>query len=206
LASHTDCRGTSRYNEELSQRRANGVVEYLVQKGINRDRMRPVGYGESEPRNHCNDGISCTEDEHARNRRTEVRILTGIQGASMVYVDGKPNLEAAPENTATATNPAPTKTNVNAPPPAASVMVTSGDADQYYVIVGSFQEEARANTHLQAMQTAGYATAHIVRFPSSPYHSVCIDKFGTRREADTLKRKLDKDNIEAFVRAAPKMQ
>jgi outer membrane protein OmpA-like peptidoglycan-associated protein len=206
LASHTDCRGTSRYNEELSQRRANGVVEYLAQKGINRDRMRPVGYGESEPRNHCNDGISCTEDEHARNRRTEVRILTGIQGASMVYVDGKPNMEAAPENTATATTPAPTKTNVNAPPPAASVMVTSGDADQYYVIVGSFQEEARANTHLQAMQTAGYATAHIVRFPNSPYHSVCIDKFGSRREADILKRKLDKDNIEAFVRAAPKMQ
>jgi len=210
LASHTDCRGTAYYNENLSQRRANGVVEYLVQKGISRDRMRPVGYGESEPRNHCNDGVPCTEDEHARNRRTEVRILTGIQGASMVYVDGKPNLDAT---TATATA-APTtpdkstapKKNVNTPPPAPSVTVTAGDADQYYVIAGSFQEEVRANNHLQTIQTAGYTSAHIVRFPNSPYHSVCVEKFGSRRDADALKRQLDKDKIDAFVRHAPKMQ
>lgn len=210
LASHTDCRGSAHYNESLSQRRANGVVEYLVSRGISRDRMRPVGYGESEPRNHCNDGVPCTEEEHGRNRRTEVRILTGIQGASMVYVDGKPNLDATAaiaEAPAPAGNGAAPKKNVNAAPPAAApVTVTAGDTDQYYVIAGSFQEEARANNHLQAMQAAGYDTAHIVRFPNSPYHSVCIEKFGSRKEADALKRQLDKNKIEAFVRAAPKMQ
>lgn len=85
LASHTDSRGNERYNQDLSQRRANGVVDYLVSRGIDRNRLKPTGYGESELRNRCTDGVSCTEQEHARNRRTEVRILTGLQGAS-VYI------------------------------------------------------------------------------------------------------------------------
>jgi len=212
LASHTDCRGTAKYNEDLSQRRANGVIEYLAQKGISRDRMKPVGYGESEPRNHCNDGVPCTEVEYARNRRTEVRILTGIQGASVVYVDGKTSYETPTEGGGkapagagiTPPNTSPKK-NVNTPPPS-TVTVSSGDLDQYYVVAGSFQEESRANNHLQTMQAAGYASAQIVRFPNSPYHSVCVDKFASRREAETLKRQLDKDKIEAFVRAMPKTQ
>ncbi|MCB0577008.1 MAG: OmpA family protein, partial [Saprospiraceae bacterium] len=91
LASHTDCRGNDQYNQQLSQRRANGVVDYLESQGITRARLRPVGYGESEPRNKCRDGVTCTEQEHARNRRTEVRILAGVQGAAMVYVDGQIN-------------------------------------------------------------------------------------------------------------------
>ncbi|HNE30636.1 MAG TPA: SPOR domain-containing protein, partial [Saprospiraceae bacterium] len=93
----------------------------------------------------------------------------------------------------------------NTPPPA-TASIAAGDQDQFFVVAGSFAEEARANNHLQAMQAAGYATAHIVNFPNSPYHSVCIDKFATRREAETLKRQLDKDKIEAFVRAMPKTQ
>lgn len=212
LASHTDCRGTSRYNQDLSQRRADGVVEYLVQKGISRDRLRPVGYGESEPRNQCVDGASCTEQEHARNRRTEVRILTGIQGASMVYVDGKASYgtDNANPNTSTAGAPAqpPAKTNVNtAPPPASNpVSVSSGDLDQYFVVAGSFLEEERANNHMQTLIAAGYSNVQIVRFPNSPYHSVCVDKFSTRKDADALKRKLDRDKVDAFVRAVPKAQ
>lgn len=212
LASHTDCRGTSRYNQDLSQRRADGVVEYLVQKGISRDRLRPVGYGESEPRNQCVDGASCTEQEHARNRRTEVRILTGIQGASMVYVDGKASYgtDNANPNTSTAGAPAqpPAKTNVNtAPPPASNpVSVSSGDLDQYFVVAGSFLEEERANNHMQTLIAAGYSNVQIVRFPNSPYHSVCVDKFSTRKDADALKRKLDRDKVDAFVRAMPKAQ
>ena len=219
LASHTDCRGTSRYNEDLSQRRADGVVEYLVQKGIARDRLEPVGYGESEPRNRCRDGVSCTEQEHARNRRTEVRVLTGIQGAAMVYVDGKPTFEGTdnPNNqgkTNVASTPLPGKApaggaapnkNVNTAPPN-PVTVTSADSDQYYVIAGSFQEEARANNHLITLQSAGHPGVKIVRFPNSPYHSVCVNTFSSRQEAYALKRQLDKENIDSFVRAVPKTQ
>ena len=207
LASHTDCRGSSKYNQELSQRRANGVVDYLVTKDISRSRLKPVGYGESEPRNNCQDGVSCTEQEHGRNRRTEVRILTGVQGAAMVYVDGQagfepPADESAPSAPASAG--APVKSNINTAPPSSSVSVSSGDSDQYYVVAGSFLEAARANSHLQKIQEAGHGNVQVIRFPNSPYHSVCVDKFNSRRDADSLKRQLDKENIDSFVRALPK--
>lgn len=49
LAAHTDMKGDSIFNERLSQRRAESVVNYLIKKGIAADRLTPVGYGESMP-------------------------------------------------------------------------------------------------------------------------------------------------------------
>ena len=46
---HTDSRGSAAYNKKLSERRANSVVEYLVGKGINADRLSAIGYGEAAP-------------------------------------------------------------------------------------------------------------------------------------------------------------
>ncbi|MCS7037549.1 MAG: OmpA family protein [Saprospiraceae bacterium] len=206
IASHTDCRGTAKYNEDLSQRRANGVVEYLVQHGISRERLRPVGYGESEPRNHCSDGVPCTEAEHARNRRTEIRILAGLEGAAMVYVDGKPT--STPDNTAPALpeKTTPKKNNVNVAPASGGPKRSDVQADHFYVIAGSFQEEARAQVQLQNIQAAGYANAQIVQFPASPFHSVCVDKFTNRKDAEALERKLKRESIPAFIRHVPKVQ
>ncbi|MCB0542313.1 MAG: OmpA family protein, partial [Saprospiraceae bacterium] len=189
LASHTDCRGNDQYNQQLSQRRANGVVDYLESQGITRARLRPVGYGESEPRNKCRDGVTCTEQEHARNRRTEVRILAGVQGAAMVYVDGQINNGGSDQN------------NVNVAPQGGTVTVSSGDKDSYHVVAGSFLMETRAQNQLSTLHKAGYTNAQIVRFPNSTYFSVSVGKFRTRGEADVLKRKLDRDKIDAFVRA-----
>jgi len=50
LASHTDFRSSTEYNDTLSYKRALSVVDYLVTKGIEVDRMTPVGYGERRPR------------------------------------------------------------------------------------------------------------------------------------------------------------
>ncbi len=77
LASHTDARGRPSYNMDLSQRRANSAKEYLVNRGIDPDRIRPVGYGETEIINHCHPGVECTEEEHRENRRTEFTIVEG---------------------------------------------------------------------------------------------------------------------------------
>lgn len=74
LASHTDCRGTAGYNQELSQRRAQSAVDYLIGKGVEARRLRPAGYGESKPANSCACS-QCTEAEHQQNRRTSFRIL-----------------------------------------------------------------------------------------------------------------------------------
>ncbi|HWK56086.1 MAG TPA: OmpA family protein [Parapedobacter sp.] len=75
LSSHTDSRGSHAYNESLSQRRAQSAVDYLVSRGIARDRMVAKGYGETKLVNRCADGVPCSRDEHQANRRTEVTVL-----------------------------------------------------------------------------------------------------------------------------------
>lgn len=75
LSSHTDSRGSNEYNLELSKRRAQSVVDYLIISGINPAIMIAKGYGETQLVNHCKDGVECTEEEHQHNRRTEVKIL-----------------------------------------------------------------------------------------------------------------------------------
>ena len=75
FSSYTDSRGNKNYNQRLSQRRAQNAVDYLIDKGIDKDRMVAVGYGESELLNECEDGVECSEEEHQINRRTEIKIL-----------------------------------------------------------------------------------------------------------------------------------
>ena len=75
LSSHTDSRGSNAYNEALSQRRAQSAVDYLVSRGIARDRMVAKGYGETRLVNRCADGVPCSREEHQANRRTEVTVL-----------------------------------------------------------------------------------------------------------------------------------
>lgn len=71
LRSHTDSRAGKDYNLALSQRRADNTKAYLVGSGIAAHRITARGFGESEIRNHCVDGVECTEAEHFENRRTE---------------------------------------------------------------------------------------------------------------------------------------
>ncbi|MEZ5055856.1 MAG: OmpA family protein [Saprospiraceae bacterium] len=79
IGSHTDSRGSKNYNKRLSQRRADAVVRYLLKNGVERDRLLPVGYGESKTVNNCKDFIPCSERDHQLNRRTEFRIV-GCKG------------------------------------------------------------------------------------------------------------------------------
>lgn len=76
LASHTDSRGSAASNQDLSQRRAQSVVNYLVAKGIAKNRLVAKGYGETRLVNKCADGVQCSESEHQKNRRTEFRVLS----------------------------------------------------------------------------------------------------------------------------------
>ena len=79
LSSHTDSQGRSDYNEELSQRRANSARKWLLKKGVSKDRIKAVGYGEKIILNHCKNRVKCTDDEHRFNRRTEFKIIAGPQ-------------------------------------------------------------------------------------------------------------------------------
>lgn len=70
--SHTDRRGGDKYNMNLSERRAQATVQYIISKGIDASRISGKGMGESEPKVACD---KCTEEEHAQNRRSEFLIV-----------------------------------------------------------------------------------------------------------------------------------
>jgi outer membrane protein OmpA-like peptidoglycan-associated protein/tetratricopeptide (TPR) repeat protein len=71
--SHTDSRGSDQYNMSLSNRRAKSTVQYVISKGIAKERISGQGYGESEPKVACGEG--CTDEQHAQNRRSEFLIV-----------------------------------------------------------------------------------------------------------------------------------
>lgn len=73
IRSHTDCRGNESYNTDLSLKRAESVVQYLINQSIDNTRLNSVGLGESEPLQKC-DCDKCSESEHAVNRRTSFLI------------------------------------------------------------------------------------------------------------------------------------
>lgn len=75
ISSHTDSKSSASSNQQLSERRAQEVVNYIISKGISSERLVAKGYGESKLLNHCADGIECTEEEHQRNRRTEFKVI-----------------------------------------------------------------------------------------------------------------------------------
>ena len=97
MASHTDRVGSEKYNQGLSQRRAQSVVDYLIENGIPRERLKPAGYGESRPKTvtkrihskypQFEEGVTLNEefiktlskeDQEAAdqiNRRTEFQVI-----------------------------------------------------------------------------------------------------------------------------------
>jgi outer membrane protein OmpA-like peptidoglycan-associated protein/tetratricopeptide (TPR) repeat protein len=70
---HTDNRGSDQYNLNLSDRRAKSTVQYIISKGIPASKISGKGFGESEPKVAC--GETCTEEQHAENRRSEFLIV-----------------------------------------------------------------------------------------------------------------------------------
>lgn len=115
LSSHCDYKGSSVYNKKLAQRRAESVVNYLVEKGIAPDRLSPVGYGKEKPKTikkkltekltWLKEGDVLTEEFIKKldpekqeicnqlNRRTEFIVLRTTYG----MFDEKGNLKAKPK-------------------------------------------------------------------------------------------------------------
>ena len=91
LSSHTDSRGSDEYNQELSQKRAESCVNYLInEKGIAKERITAKGYGESKPIEDCSKIKECPQDQsgdcpcHQLNRRTEFKIVGELDG-KLIY-------------------------------------------------------------------------------------------------------------------------
>ncbi|NNE56227.1 MAG: OmpA family protein, partial [Flavobacteriales bacterium] len=90
LMAHTDSRATDEYNLDLSQRRADAAMQWLINRGIDPLRLTAKGYGETQLKNMCEDGVECSEQQHLRNRRVEFLVTDvgrGIHEISMEKIE-----------------------------------------------------------------------------------------------------------------------
>lgn len=91
ISSHTDSKGTNSYNKDLSQRRAQSCVDYLISKGIPASRMEAKGYGETKPivSNTHPDGSDNPEGRQL-NRRTDFTVLSDADSDSVYLKSTRP--------------------------------------------------------------------------------------------------------------------
>lgn len=74
--SYTDSRGEAEFNIQLSQKRADAAISYMVKHGIDKKRLTGKGLGKMNPVNNCGDpGVTCSEEQYAQNRRTEFEVI-----------------------------------------------------------------------------------------------------------------------------------
>ncbi|MDT0608432.1 OmpA family protein [Croceitalea rosinachiae] len=75
ISSHTDSRGTDKYNLWLSERRLDRTLSYLSEKGVPSDRIQSEAKGEANLTNECNNVTPCSEEKHKQNRRSEFSVV-----------------------------------------------------------------------------------------------------------------------------------
>ena len=224
LASHTDARGSAAYNLQLSQRRSNSVLDYLLAQGIAVGRVDPVGYGETRILNACTDGVRCGEAQHQENRRTEFRVLA---------VDG-----ALSDRTTNYPVPGTTMRNPSVPVPTErlampttdndgrAVLVTQRDAGlpadriienpdpvspaervdypgstgRYTLVAGTFSVAKNAEKRARQLRDAGYGNVRIVD-AGVGLRAVEVARFDTETAAESLRITLQRElGLRAYVR------
>jgi outer membrane protein OmpA-like peptidoglycan-associated protein/tetratricopeptide (TPR) repeat protein len=74
IGAYADSQGTHEFNLELSNKRAAAVVKYLLDKGVDKTRITSIGFGEQLLLNSCSNGVDCSDEEHAKNRRAELKV------------------------------------------------------------------------------------------------------------------------------------
>jgi len=180
LSSHTDERGAVKYNEELSQKRAQSVVDYLISSGIDSSRLIAKGYGFSNPliKN------AKTEEEHQMNRRTTFKILTE---------DNKVFLKETYEIDPTTKQPIKEEAN-------GSLSDTENlSTSKYYIIAGSYPTETEAKTAVAALVKSGYSKAIVVDKASNGNWRVAYQNYSNKEEAQKALDVIKKVNKSSWL-------
>ncbi len=199
LGSHTDCRGSDTYNDNLSQRRAESVVRYLVENDVSKTRLTARGYGEHKLRNQCADGVECTEEDHQRNRRTEVTITQGASNAEIIVVDKEPEY----------TDPMPGRKvggpaiadghNVNNSTPSSystdesnsGVVIANSDPNgMFWVVAGSYNNQKNAVEQQVKLMNRGFQETSVEYAEDIHFYRVVVSKQATHEAAETIARTL----------------
>jgi len=192
LSSHTDSRGGTRYNKRLSQKRAESAVRYLVNQGISSNRMTAVGYGESELRNRCSDGVDCSEDEHQFNRRTQVRITKMANDINIQFINSESSIADSGSGSIN-----------NGYNGGGSVSTSSSDSYEgdYRVVAGIYSVYDNAETKVARLNKLGYNEAQIVNMDGSEKYMILVKTCSDKAEAKQIVKELKKNKIRSFVKS-----
>jgi outer membrane protein OmpA-like peptidoglycan-associated protein len=79
IGCHTDSRGDDQYNQEISEKRAAAIRNYMLDQGILPSRLVAKGYGEEQIVNACTNGVRCTTEQHEENRRIIFTVISGVK-------------------------------------------------------------------------------------------------------------------------------
>jgi len=189
LASHTDSRGPDSYNKELSQKRSDNTVSYLISQGVANNRIVARGYGEERLTNRCVNGVRCKEGEHQKNRRTEV-VITNVGPFEAQQIQAEAPVAQAVA-VSTTTNEIVYDQN----------SVVSDGFGQYYVLAGSFEIPENAYKMVARLEELGYKDVSIIEFGIKNWKSVAVGSFQDRNEAKAMAKKLKrKHRIKTFVK------
>ena len=189
LSSHTDSRGGTRYNRKLSQKRANNAVSYLVSKGIEANRLQPVGYGEAEIRNRCTDGKKCAEQEHQYNRRTEIKITKMAGGATVKLINNPGNDYTHTENT-DYINSSPNYTTET----------YQGNSNDFKIIAGTYKSYNNAVSKLNKLRELGFMETEIINFSDSDFHFIKVATSYDPSSAKSIVEDLKQYNIKSYIK------
>lgn len=207
LASHTDSRGKRDYNLDLSRRRSTSVLAYLTGKGISENRLSPRGYGESQIKNQCKDGMACTEGEHQMNRRTEIKVLEIGGGQPVVGRDADYSAETVAyadekggqDIDATEAPPKVSPSRSESTGSKATTLSSSRNKSAYTVIAGTFANHDNAIRRAKKLTSLGYYDTNIVRQSRSGLYAVYVNSYKQKGDAFALVRKLAQDQLHAYV-------
>ena len=217
LASHTDSRGDKAYNLALSLRRSQSVYRYMTGKGVSGNRLEPIGYGESQLRNRCVDGVTCSESEHQYNRRTEIKILE--MGESLEGVAPIANVQTDGEDAYAATKISyDAEKDKGGQASDAIAVVENGDnttekatekedelKDEFYkegayvVIAGTFANHNYAVRRVSLLMEKGFLESSIVRQERNGLYAVFVQSYDKKNDAFLQVKKLNGEQIHAYV-------
>jgi outer membrane protein OmpA-like peptidoglycan-associated protein len=196
LGSHTDSRGNDPYNQELSQRRAESVKTYLVSNGVTPRRIKAVGYGETRLRNSCGNDAPCSEEEHQRNRRTEVTITKGVSTANISVVNKDPEVIGGKPNAGSTGVPTH---NVETTSTSGGINISSptSSTGEFWVVAGSYHERNNANDQLNKLLSLGYNETAIEYASDINFYRVVVKRQPDLASATDTMRNLKRSRVSA---------
>lgn len=195
LASHTDSRGSTQYNKSLSQKRANNAIKYLTDGGVKKNRLKGVGYGESNLKNGCKDGVACSELDHQINRRTEFKITKMKAGLNVMYLNNQPEVIGGPSNVSSTENTKSASTT--------EIVLNPSDyanANELIIIAGTFTDKSNAQKRLKQVQSSGYEQASLSQADNPTMSAVIVKSVKDPTDAINIVKDLKSKGLKSYIK------